>query len=304
MTIESLLRSGVARLRAAGADTPRLDAELLLARALGVERGVLLTRLREVAAAEATARFDALLARRALREPVAYIMGEREFWGRRFIVTPDVLVPRPETELLVERALAIAAELGDGGVAADLGSGSGCVAVTLTLELPRWRVYATDTSVAALDVARRNAALHGALERVRIREGSLLDPVPEQVDLVVANLPYVRTDELAALPPEVREWEPHGALDGGADGLDPVRALLPALPGAAACLLELDPRQFDPLERVVGATLPRWGVRRWRDLAGADRVAELRPLSAPRPNGSGSRRPLHASMERLRPPAG
>ncbi len=273
--MRDLLISGTDRLGAAGVDTPELDAEVLLAHALGTDRSRLLARLSEQVPQDSRARYEALISRREALEPVAYIRGRKEFWGREFEVSRDVLIPRPETELLVERALA--GREPDDATVTDVGTGSGCVAVTLALERPRWRVYGLDTSLAALELAQRNAGRLGA--QVHFVRGSLLEGLPEPADLVVANLPYVPGEEIATLQPEVSEWEPREALDGGADGLDVIRALLPQLPGhttpRARCLLELDPRQYEPLAREVGERLPGWGVRSWRDLAGHIRVAEL-----------------------------
>jgi release factor glutamine methyltransferase len=279
--VRDLLRHATQELRRAGVATARLDAELLLASALGTGRAGVLARLAEgIGPAEERA-FRRLLERRVRREPVAYILGHREFRGRDFAVTPDVLIPRPETELLVERALELAT---GSGVAVDVGTGSGCVAVTLAAERPGLRVYATDTSPAALALARRNARRHGVEDRIALLPGSLLAPVPERATLALANLPYVPSGEIATLEPDVRAWEPRAALDGGEDGLDLVRALLPQLPGktepGAVCLLEIDPRQFGALEQAVAAALPGWSVSRLRDLSGRDRVAELRALTA------------------------
>lgn len=279
--VRDLLRHATHELRRAGVATARLDAELLLASALGTGRAGVLARLAEGMGPAEERAFRGLLERRVRREPVAYILGHREFWGRDFAVTPDVLIPRPETELLVARALELAS---GNGVAVDVGTGSGCVAVVLAAERPGLRVCATDTSPAALALARRNARRHGVEDHIAFLFGSLLAPVPERADLVLANLPYVPSGEVGTLEPDVRAWEPRAALDGGADGLDVVRALLPQLPEkttpGAVCLLEIDPRQFGALEEAVVATLPGWSVSRLRDLSGRDRVAELRAFTA------------------------
>ena len=185
-SIRDVILRGARRLQAAGIPTPRLDAELLLAQALGASRSSLLAMLPDAPPPDALRAYDPLLERRARREPIAYITGEHEFWGRPFVVTPDVLIPRPETELLVERALALARP---GDVVADVGTGSGCIAVSVALARPDVRVYATDTSPRALAVAGVSAERHGA--PVTFLEGPLLSPLPEQPDLVLANLPYV-----------------------------------------------------------------------------------------------------------------
>jgi release factor glutamine methyltransferase len=197
-----------------------------------------------------------------------------------FRVTAAVLIPRPETELLLERALAIS---GPSGVAVDVGTGSGCLALSFALERPGWEVYATDTSVDALAVARQNMEAFGTGERVHLLCGSLLEPVSRPVNLVMANLPYVPAGDIPALEPEVRVWEPHAALDGGPDGLGPIRGLLAQLPEKivpdGVCLLELDPRQFDELDRIVASRMPGWRVIRHQDLARRDRVAEVRAFT-------------------------
>jgi release factor glutamine methyltransferase len=279
--VAELLRVGRSQLRAAGVGSPGLDAQVLLAEARGVGRTQVLAGLVEDVPAAARERFEALVARRVRREPLAYIVGWREFWGHRFAVNGHVLIPRPETELLVQRALELAGDAG--GVAVDVGTGSGCIAVSVALDAPRLRVYATDTSAEALRVARFNARTLGVTERVGCLPGSLLEPVPEPADMVLANLPYVPTADLAGLQEEVRNWEPRAALDGGVDGLDAIRALLTQLPGRVRpggyCLLEMDPRQRDPLEDAARRTLPGVAVGFRRDLAGRLRLAELGPFT-------------------------
>ena len=202
------------------------------------------------APASLAAPFTALVARRELREPVSEILGRREFWGLEFEVTADVLTPRPETEIIVEEAIARAtggqAPIGPGtshpasGLArpavriADVGTGSGCLAIALAREFPRSTVVATDLSSAALAVARRNAARHGVLERIDFRLTSLLDGVTPTFDLVVSNPPYIPTGDIVSLPPEVRDHEPREALDGGKDGLDAARELMKGAGGVLA----------------------------------------------------------------------
>ena len=208
------------------------------------------------------ARFEALARRRRDREPVAYITGEREFYGRVFTVTPAVLIPRPETELLVDEANAALSRLSLGSerrraVVVDAGTGSGCLAITLALEQPGCRVIATDTSADALAVARENASRHRAGD-IDFRHASLLDGVPAPVDLVVSNPPYVPDDERGAVAPEVAQYEPPSALFAGPDGLDVIRALVPAAAtvlGPGGCLLfEIGHGQADAVRTIVAAT--------------------------------------------------
>lgn len=204
-----------------GVDSPRLSAELLLRHTLGISRVELATRPEAAVPAAALARLEGLLRRRAQGEPTAYLLGQREFFGRDFIVTPATLIPRPETEILVETALEA---LPAAGVAfADLGTGSGCIAVTLCAERPGWRGIALDRSGRALGVAARNARRHATAERIVFARGDFLDPclAPGNLDLVISNPPYVSLTDYAALSPEVRDFEPVTALvpsfadDGG-----------------------------------------------------------------------------------------
>jgi release factor glutamine methyltransferase len=202
-----------------------LDAELLARHVLGIDRAALLIGLRDQTTSSFDGSFGALVTRRARREPVAHITGHREFWGLDFEVTPDVLTPRPETELIVEQAIA---EFPDRHpmVISDVGTGSGCLIIALALEFPGSEVVATDLSSRALEVARRNAVRHGVGNRVVLLEADLLPPL-QWIDLVVSNPPYVPETAASSLPPEVREYEPHVALFGGQDGLNVYRRLLP-----------------------------------------------------------------------------
>lgn len=214
-----------------------LDAEVLARKVLGCDRAGFLVRLRDEEPAVFAEAYGALVDRRCRREPVAYIVGEREFWGLPFEVTPDVLIPRPETELIVEAALELFPGGRAPGVVVDAGTGSGCLAVALALEFDGARVVATDISEAALAVARRNAARNGA-GRIEFRAGDLLDPLTESADLIVSNPPYVASGDAAGLVPEVREHEPHVALFGGPDGLSLFEKLFPS----AATRIRLDGR--------------------------------------------------------------
>lgn len=207
-----------------GIGSARLDAELLVAEALGVERiGLYLDLGRPLLESERDA-IRPLIARRREREPVAYILGRRDFYGRRFDVTPDVLIPRPDTETLVEHALGCIPTEGLVRVL-DVGTGSGAIAITLAAERPNVEVTATDISAGALRVAAGNAERHGVASRARFEEADLVGH-GGPYDLVVSNPPYIKTGDLEGLEPEVRSHEPTTALDGGNDGLDVVRALL------------------------------------------------------------------------------
>lgn len=203
---------------AAGVASPRLDAELLLAEATGWNRAHLAANPETEIPPPFARRFGEMVRRRLRREPVAYIVGHKGFRHLDLAVDRRVLIPRPETELLVELAL----ELRPGRVL-DIGTGSGAVALAIAAELPDCEVTATDTSPAALDVARANAARLGLVERVRFFEGSI--PPAETFDLIVANLPYIAEPEWPKLEPEITEWEPHEALLAGPDGLDTIRTV-------------------------------------------------------------------------------
>jgi release factor glutamine methyltransferase len=256
----------------------RLDAELLVAHALGLDRLRLFLALDRPVSAREVESARELLVRRARREPTAHLTGRREFYGRSFAVTRDVLVPRPESELLVDRARALAA--GRAGLcAADVGTGSGCLAVTLALELESARVAAVDVSAAALEVARSNAARLGAAVEWREGDGppALRDLAP--FDLVLSNPPYVRPEEADALEPEVHEHEPALALflPEGAPDHWLVRLLdeaVPLLAPGGALLVELGASQAT---RALELARERGhAARTERDLAGIERVLELR----------------------------
>jgi release factor glutamine methyltransferase len=231
MDAASLLAAAAPRLAAAGIDSPRLDAEVLLAHALGVARSGLYARLRDAVSTDAGARFDALLARRLRREPVAYLTGVQEFWSLPFAVTPAVLIPRPETELLVDLAVAALRTAGPASIL-DVGTGCGCIAVALARELPTASLTAVDLSPEALAVARRNAAAHGLAERISFGASDVFAGLARDAtfDCIISNPPYLAAGDAAA--PELA-FEPRAALLAGADGLDVIRRLIS---GAAARL--------------------------------------------------------------------
>jgi release factor glutamine methyltransferase len=221
-SVRDALGGAVDALAAAGVDSPRLDAELLLAEATGWERARLAAAPEAGVPATAAREFGEMVRRRLRREPVAYILGRKGFRSLELIVDRRVLIPRPETELLVEIAL----ELRPRRVL-DVGTGSGAIALAIADELPRCEVTATDTSAAALEVVRANAERVGMGERLELVE-AMLPPEPGRFDLVVANLPYVAEAEWGGLEPEVTRWEPREALLAGPDGLDLLRVAIPA----------------------------------------------------------------------------
>jgi release factor glutamine methyltransferase len=258
-----------------------LEAEVLLRETLGRSRAQLYAGLDRPLTAVEDAAFRRLVERRLNDEPTAYILGRREFYSREFLVGPSVLIPRPETEILVEEAVRLASRFAATGAApriADIGTGSGAVAVSIALEAPGATVFATDVSADALNVARENCHRHGVSGRVLLLEGDLLDPLPGNVDIIIANLPYVRRDE--ALPcSEPLRGEPRLALDGGPDGLEHIRRLCAQAPGwldpLGHVLLEVGEGQADAVGELLQAAFPPGRVRYLADLAGIRRVVGL-----------------------------
>ncbi|KIH75943.1 [protein release factor]-glutamine N5-methyltransferase [Geoalkalibacter ferrihydriticus] len=226
-TVLKVLEWTAGYFRERGIESARLDADLLLAATLEVDRVGLYLRYDQPLQAQELSRFRALVARRARREPLAYILGEAEFWSLSFKVSSGVLIPRPDTEVLVEEALACGpAE----ARVLDVGTGSGALAVALVVERPAWQMTALDVSNLALEVATGNAARHGVRERIRFLLGDLAHLPEEEFDLIIANPPYIPSDDLSGLMADVRDFEPHLALDGGADGLAAYRALASQAP--------------------------------------------------------------------------
>src|SRR5262245_3933545 len=230
-SIRGALSWGAQELSDAGIENHRLDAEVLLRHVLKIEKERLYMNTDTPINAGQEAEFRALLSRRSQREPLAYIIGQKEFWSLDFFVTPTVLIPRPETELVVKVALQFIARLGSGSPVKvlDLGTGSEAIAVCLAKVHDTMKIVAVDISPVALDLARINAVHHGVADRIRFLPGDLFAPVKaslEAFDLIVSNPPYIRTGELSMLTPEIREWEPTIALDGGVDGADTYRRII------------------------------------------------------------------------------
>lgn len=266
-SVREALGASVDALEAAGVDSPRLDAELLLCEATGWDRAKLATDPDAAVSADAGRSFGEMVRRRLRREPVAYIVGRRGFRRLELEVDARVLIPRPETELLVELALEA-----QPGTVLDVGTGSGAVALAIAAELPGCRLTATDTSGRALDVARANASRLGLEDRVEFLETVVPAPGSGGFDLAVANLPYVGERDWSGLEPEVTQWEPREALLGGADGLDILRAVIPAIADTAPVVaLEVGEGQAP----AVGQMLFEAGhgaVEVRNDLAGIERV--------------------------------
>lgn len=279
-TVLELIRLAAGYLAEKGVATARLDAEVLLGHVLGLDRVALYVQFDRPLTADEVTAYRRAVARRGRREPVAQIIGSKEFFSLDFLVTRDVLTPRPETELLVEVGLRFLQERAAAGAPQrilDVGTGSGVLAVTLAKHLPAAQVWATDVSSAALEVAAANARRHGVAERIRFAQGEWTAPaaVAAPFDLIVSNPPYIPGRDIEGLAPEVREYEPRLALDGGADGLDAYRALLPealqvAAPGGLVAV-EVGDGQADAVER-IGVAAGLRAAKRWTDLAGRERV--------------------------------
>ena len=267
-TVRDALGAAADALRAAGVESPRLDAELLLAAAMGADRARLVAAPQGPVPAAAARRFGAMVRRRVRREPVAYVLGRKGFRHLELTTDPRALIPRPETELLVEVGIELAPSR-----ALDVGTGTGAVALALADELAAVHVLATDTSTDALALARENARRLGLESRVRFEPGSL--PAGRRFDLILANLPYVAARDYERLAPEIRAYEPRAALVPGPTGLEAIEALLGALAlgacEAAAVALEVGAGQAQAVEALVrDAGYAEAELR--RDLAGIERV--------------------------------
>jgi release factor glutamine methyltransferase len=296
-SVREALAGARERLHNAAIPDADLEAELLLRHALAeqaeavpplpVSRASFFQHQPETLQSEAAARFESAIARRLSREPSAYITGHKEFHGLDFLVTPAALIPRPETELLVELAIARLAQparsLGRLLRVADIGTGCGAIAVFLAHALPRAEIYATDVSGEALALAQCNARHHDVSRRISFRHGDLLVPLACRVDAIIANLPYIPTEVWQHLPLELRTHEPRMALDGGPDGLQAIKALLDLAPrylepGGLICL-EFGQGQTSALLDYAGAVWPDATAQVHADLAGIERVLMLESRS-------------------------
>ena len=286
-----LLRDGAERLRISGSETPRLDAELLLAHAVGVGRTAIVAHADAPVGADAVRAYRVAVERRAAAEPVAYIRGIKEFHGLAFFVDSRVLIPRPETERLVELGVAeVMRRLGARGSVfepmrvVDVGTGSGAVAVALAAALRRLNaleaveITATDISDDALDVAKANAVSHAVADRIAFALTDLLPPSAADFEIVLANLPYVRGDAMAQLP-QPTTFEPTLALDGGPCGLAVIGRLVDRLPSVLAvdgvALFEIGADQGNAIVALIDERLPGWSCSVETDLTGLPRVARV-----------------------------
>ena len=287
MILSQALQSLAQTLRGAKVADASVEAELLLGHVLGMSRTGLYTEPERSLTSAETERLRHLVQRRLDREPAAYILGHCEFYGINFYVDSHTFIPRPETELLVEKAVELARRIsrrGEQTIIADIGTGCGAIAISLALALPQARIYATDISPSALQIAEVNCRRHGVNGRVELLQGNLLEPLPRGVDLIVANLPYVRDCEFRDLSPEIREHEPTIALAGGRDGLDKIREMLEQMrgkedthrnEGPTCLLLEIGQGQAGMVASLVGNYFPEASVELISDLGGVERVVKV-----------------------------
>lgn len=282
-TVRQILRETKIRFDQAHIDSPASTARAVVARALNRSREWLIARDEETPTDAAYALLQQLIERVLSREPLAYILGQREFYGLEFAVDARVLIPRPETEMLVEAALMRlrgSQDVVDSAVdLIDVGTGSGAVAVAVAVRAPTARIVATDVSADALVVARQNAQQHDVMDRVRFVLADLLENVDQKTRVITANLPYVTEEEIEALPPEIQAHEPRVALDGGSDGLALVRRLLRQLdahllPGGLA-VFEIGAAQGEAALQAARALLPEWQITLQKDLAKLDRMLQV-----------------------------
>lgn len=278
-----LLSDGAKILSAAGIEDARSEARLLLQEVLSVSRAWLMAHPEAIVSPDQRRRYESSVQRRACHEPAAYITGHKEFFGLDLEVGPAVLIPRPETEILLELAIGICQRLSEAKgrdlVVADLGTGSGAIAIALAVSCPEIHIVAVDTSPEALELSQRNAERHGVADRIDFRHGNLLEGVDKRLDLLVANLPYVPSDEVDRLMPEVARYEPRAALDGGSDGTMLIRRAMEQAKARMqrpwALLFEIGDGQGASLLEFARALYPDADVRLTRDYAGLDRVLSI-----------------------------
>lgn len=264
----------------ATSDSPTLDAEVLLGYVLGISKEKLYGRLEQNLAADQLKKFQRLIARRQKHEPVAYITNHKEFYGLDFYVDERVLIPRPDTEVLVEEVIARYGNKNRKKIIADIGTGSGCIAVALAKNLPAAKIYAVDISKKALEVAKTNVVKHGTQKKINLLPGDLLEPLPEKVDFVIANLPYISPERFQktekGMPKDVRLFEPQTALLADEGGAKIYRLLLEQisqhLKAGGVIFLEIDPLVARDVTKLAQKYFPHDTPQIKKDLAGKKRV--------------------------------
>lgn len=280
-TVRGAYQEASSFLHAQGIDSPSFEAELLLRHLLQVDRTRFFLMFEEPFSAENSQQLGEWLQARKRGVPLQYLVGEQYFYGRRFCVEPAVLIPRPETEILVEQVLQASDRLGGETPlhVVDVGTGSGAIAVTLALERPQWQVTAIDRSSAALQIAQANARMYGVDQKITWHEGSWLLPlrdVGQRADIILSNPPYIPSQDIDSLEKQVRDYEPHLALDGGADGLDAYRELILQLPEVLKCpglvAFEVGEGQSEAVRKLLQSLSSSVESVIIRDLAGKERV--------------------------------
>jgi len=283
MTLAQALQQSTRILRSNGTDNSHIEARMLLGYTTKLSPVQIYTQPELTLSQEQKVKLQELLERRLRHEPTAYILNNREFYGTDFYVDSRVLIPRPETELLVDMALDFANHshtyLAKPPLIADIGTGCGAIAISLALNLPQSKIYATDISYSALEVARLNCEYHNVADKITLLQGNLLEPLPHPVDLLVANLPYIKSSELTNLSPEITRFEPRMAIDGGASGLDYIHQLLAQVKGRinnkGCLLLEIGQNQEKEVSHLIRNCLGKVNLEFMSDLNGIKRLVKL-----------------------------
>ena len=282
MILHQVLQSVTQTLHGAGIADASVEAELLLRHVLGISKTQLYTEPERNLTSVETEHLCHLVRRRLDHEPTAYILGHCEFYGIDFYIDYHTFIPRPETELLVEKAVELVHHISSPTrpiAIADIGTGCGAIAVSLALALPHTKIYATDISASALHVAEINCQRHAVNSQVELLQGNLLEPLPQPVDMIVANLPYIKSCEFGDLSPEIRKSEPMVALAGGEDGLDKIQQILEQMPGKLNCgsyvFLEIGQGQGGRVTSLIKSYFPQASIELISDLGGIERVVKV-----------------------------
>ena len=282
MILREALQSATQTLLGAGIDDASVEAELLLGHVLRMTRTQLYTEPERSLTSAEIKHLWRLVQRRLDHEPTAYVLGHCEFYGIDFYIDCNTFIPRPETELLVEKAVEFAQRIShrrEQIAIADVGTGCGAIAINLALAVPQAKIYATDISASALRIAEINCRRHGVNGQLQFLQGDLLEPLPQPVDMIVANLPYIRSCEFGDLSPEIRKFEPTIALAGGEDGLDKIQQILEQMPGKlnyeACFLLEMGQGQGEMVTSLIKSYSPQASIELISDLGGIERVAKV-----------------------------
>ena len=282
MILREALQSVTQTLRRAGIADASVEAELLLGHILGISKTQLYIEPERGLTSADIKHLRRLVRRRLDHEPAAYILGNCEFYGIDFCIDCHTFIPRPETELLVEKAVELASRISHQGkriTIADVGTGCGAIAISLALALPQAKIYATDISASALQVAEMNCRRHAVSSQVELLQGNLLEPLSQPVDMIVANLPYIKSCEFKDLSPEVRNFEPTTALAGGEDGLGKIQQILEQMPGklnyGGCFLLEIGQGQGRMVTSLIKSYFPQASMELISDLGGIERVVKV-----------------------------